>query len=82
MRVQTPAEVLLPIYDTMTDRARWAPTLDVVAAAAGAVGSGLYTRRLDERPYDFSVMRSSCTMPKPPGSSRRRTASRFGGAGT
>ena len=50
------AAALLPIYDTMTDRTRWTETLDVVAASVGAVGGGLYTRRSDSRPYDFSAM--------------------------
>ena len=50
------AKALLPIYDTMTDQSRWTTTLDIVAAAVGALGSGLYTRRIDDRPYDFLAM--------------------------
>lgn len=55
------AAALLPIYDTMTDGSRWTRTLDIVAASVGAVGSGLYTRRMDDRPYDFSAMSARYT---------------------
>lgn len=50
------ARALLPIYDTMTDPSRWAHALGVAATSVGAVGGGLYTRRMDDRPYDFSAM--------------------------
>jgi DNA-binding CsgD family transcriptional regulator len=46
----------LAIYDTVTDPSRWKPTLDMLATTIGAVGAGLYMRRLDDRPYDFSAM--------------------------
>jgi DNA-binding CsgD family transcriptional regulator len=50
------AEALLPIYDAMTDASRWSGALGLVATSVGAVGGGLYTRRIDDRPYDFSAM--------------------------
>ena len=55
------ARALLPIYDTMTDPSRWAHALGVAAASVGAVGGGLYTRRMDDRPYDFSAMSAPYT---------------------
>lgn len=55
------AEALLPIYDTMTDTSRWTHTLGIVATSVGARGSGLYTRRDDDRPYDFSAMSAPYT---------------------
>lgn len=53
-----PSSALLPIYDTVTDPCRWNGTLDVVAHAIGAVGGGLYVRRTDDLPYNFSGLSS------------------------
>lgn len=55
-------EALLPIYDTMTDQSRWGATLDVVAASIGAVGGGLYTRMIDENPYEMMAMGAPYTV--------------------
>ena len=55
------AEALLPIYDTMTDPSRWTHALGVAAASVGALGGGLYTRRVGDRPYDFAAMSAPYT---------------------
>lgn len=49
---------LIAVYDTVTQPGRWKFALDTLAAEIGAVGGGLYIRRLDDRPYDFMSMSS------------------------